>query len=53
MYRGPYSKNLTKEIKLRLDEDTLKKITETSEKQEKNISLFLREIIDNHFRLKC
>ena len=53
MHRGLYAKNLTKEIKIRIDDDTFKQITETSEKQEKTRSLFLREIITNHFRLKC
>jgi predicted DNA-binding protein len=40
-----YAKNLHNQIKLRLDEDTLRKITEISDKTEQTKSLFLRDLI--------
>jgi predicted DNA-binding protein len=45
MKRGTYAKNLVKQIKLRIDEDTLRKITEISDKTEQTKSLFLRDLI--------
>ena len=45
--RGLYAKNLTKEVKIRINEDTFKQITELSEEKEINKSLLLREIINN------
>lgn len=47
MKRGTYAMDLKKQIKLRVDEDTFEKITNLSDKQEKNKSSLLREIISN------
>ncbi len=45
MKRGTYVKNLNEQIKIRIDEDTLRKITEISEKKEQTKSLFPRDLI--------
>jgi len=44
--RGTYAKDLTKELKIRINENTFKQITALSEEQEINKSLILRQIID-------
>lgn len=46
MRRGTYAKDLTKELKIRINENTFKQITQLSEEQEINKSLILRQIID-------
>jgi len=46
MRRGTYTKDLTKELKVRINENTFKRITQLSEEQEINKSLILRQIID-------
>lgn len=45
MRMNRYAENLHNQIKLRLDEDTLRKITEISDKTEQTKSLFLRDLI--------
>lgn len=45
--RGTYSKDLKKEIKLRIDEATFKKITEISEEKGETKSRIMREVINN------
>jgi len=43
MKRGTYAKDLIKQIKLRIDVDTFRKITNLSEKTEKTKSWIMRE----------
>jgi len=45
--RGTYAKDLTKELKIRINENTFKQITALSEEQEINKSFMIRQIIDN------
>ena len=45
MRRGPYSLDLKKQIKVRLDDITFEKITKVSEEQERTISSILRDLI--------
>jgi aromatic ring-opening dioxygenase catalytic subunit (LigB family) len=47
-----YSKDLTEQIKLRIDEKTFRKITQLSEEAEKNKSWFLRDLINNSLFIK-
>lgn len=47
-----YSKDLTEQIKLRIDEKTFRKITQLSEEAEKNKSWFLRDLINNSLIIK-
>jgi predicted DNA-binding protein len=47
MKRGTYAKDLVKQIKVRIDEETLRKITQISDKEEKTKSWILREVISN------
>lgn len=47
MKRGTYAKDLIKQIKLRIDVDTFRKITNLSEKTEKTKSWIMREAITN------
>jgi predicted DNA-binding protein len=47
-----YSKDLKKQIKLRIDEKTFRKITQLSEEAEKNKSWFLRDLINNSLFIK-
>jgi hypothetical protein len=45
MRRGAYPMDLTRQIKVRIDEITFDKITELSEKEEKTKSWIVRDII--------
>ena len=45
MRKGPYSLDLKKQIKVRLDDITFEKLTKVSEEQKRTISSILRDII--------
>ena len=45
MRRGAYPMDLTRQLKVRIDENTFQKITRLSEEKERTISWIVRDII--------